>query len=67
MANKRVVVIGAGIAGITASVKLLKKGVDVILLEASNRVGGRVKRAQEFDFPVDLGASWIHRKDGNPF
>ena len=38
--NKKVVVIGAGIAGLTASIKLLEKGYHVILIEKNNDVGG---------------------------
>jgi len=62
----KVVVIGAGIAGLTAARILLEAGIDCQIVEARNRVGGRICQAREFDVPVDLGASWIHQVNGNP-
>jgi len=62
----RVIVIGAGIAGLSAAIKLQQIGVEVVIIEARNRIGGRVCKASEFDFPIDLGASWIHGINGNP-
>ena len=41
-AGKRVVVLGAGIAGLVAAIELRKAGYAVTVLEAQNRVGGRV-------------------------
>jgi len=62
----RVVVIGAGIAGLSAASELLKQGLDVCLVEARDRIGGRICKAEEFSVPIDLGASWIHGVSGNP-
>jgi monoamine oxidase len=62
----KVLVIGAGISGITAARELLDAGIDCEILEARNRIGGRICQAQEFDVPIDLGASWIHQVNGNP-
>ncbi len=42
MSDKKVIVIGAGIAGLSASAKLAENGVDFLVLEGSNRVGGRI-------------------------
>ncbi|MEL6843251.1 MAG: NAD(P)/FAD-dependent oxidoreductase, partial [Bacteroidota bacterium] len=57
----KVVVIGAGSAGMTAAYLLKRYGVDFELLEAADDFGGRVKRLSGFaDFPIDLGAEWIH-------
>ena len=63
-----VLVIGAGIAGLGAARALKGAGfTNIIVLEARNRVGGRIWTDRSFGFPVDLGASWIHgMKGGNP-
>lgn len=57
----RVIVVGAGAAGLTAAYHLVRSGVDVVVLEASGRWGGRVMRSSGFaSVPLDLGAEWIH-------
>lgn len=62
-----VVVIGAGIAGLAAAQHLTNAGKRCVVLEARDRVGGRIWTSREWaDLPVDLGASWIHGTDGNP-
>lgn len=62
-----IVVIGAGMAGLAAARRLALAGHTVIVLEARDRIGGRVwTSAQWEDAPVDLGASWIHGTEGNP-
>lgn len=59
--NGKVLVIGAGSAGITAGYILNEQGIDLQILEASSIHGGRVKKAGGFvDFPIDLGGEWIH-------
>lgn len=52
-----VVVIGAGIGGLSAARKLLKHGLTITVLEARDRVGGRLLSDSEFD--LDLGATWF--------
>jgi monoamine oxidase len=56
-----VVVIGAGAAGIAAARALRAAGRDVTVLEARDRVGGRVYTSFDLaPFPVELGAEYIH-------
>lgn len=63
----RVLVIGAGFAGLAAARDLAQAGVDVTVLEARDRIGGRVWTSRLWpDLPVDMGASWIHGVRGNP-
>ncbi|MCK2244778.1 FAD-dependent oxidoreductase [Crossiella sp. S99.2] len=56
-------VVGAGIAGLTAAQSLHELGYPVTILEARDRVGGRIWTDQD---GVDLGAHWIHGTEGNP-
>ncbi len=62
-----VVVIGAGAAGIAAARRIIAAGRRVIVLEASNKVGGRCQTdTTSFDTPFDSGARWLHNPDSNP-
>jgi monoamine oxidase len=63
---ERVLVAGAGIAGLTVANALTQAGVDCVVLEARDRIGGRLHTADLDGAPVDLGGSWIHTPDGNP-
>lgn len=57
----KVIIIGAGAAGLSAGYALHRYGIDFEIVEASPVYGGRVKRADNFaDFPIDLGGEWIH-------
>ena len=62
----RVVVIGAGIAGLTAANALVTAGVEVMVLEARDRLGGRLYTKDVGGTPLDFGGSWIHNPEGNP-
>src|SRR5205085_1242001 len=63
---ERVIVVGAGMAGLVASRLLRDSGFDVTVLEARDRLGGRVWTDARIGAPVDLGGSWVHGVDGNP-
>lgn len=62
-----VIVIGAGAAGLAAAGKLASQGYSVLVLEARDRIGGRIHTSMQWaGTPIDLGASWIHGVKGNP-
>lgn len=57
----KVIIVGAGAAGMAAGYLLKRYGVDFEILEAAPVHGGRLKKAADFaDFPIDIGAEWIH-------
>ncbi len=62
----RVVVVGAGIAGLAAASRLRRAGIACVVLEARDRIGGRLHTVDLSGVPVDLGGSWIHHPIGNP-
>ncbi len=64
--SAEVVVIGAGMAGLAAAIELQGAGHRVRVLEARDRVGGRIHTSSAWDVPVELGASWVHGLAGNP-
>lgn len=53
------IVVGAGAAGLAAADRLVEQGVDCILLEARDRVGGRIHSEQMWGTWVDQGGQWI--------
>ena len=57
-----VIVIGAGVAGLTAAAELASDVNSVTLLEASDRIGGRVHTIfpAETNGPIELGAEFVH-------
>lgn len=62
-----VLVIGAGMAGLAAARTLQENGYTVAILEARDRIGGRLWTNRDLDgIPLDLGASWIHGIEENP-
>jgi polyamine oxidase len=65
-AVERVIVVGAGIAGLTVANALRHAGVPCVVLEARDRIGGRLHTADLAGIATDLGGSWIHHPIGNP-
>ncbi|KAJ2951109.1 hypothetical protein O0L34_g5494 [Tuta absoluta] len=62
-----IIIIGGGMAGLAAANHLLQNGVkDFVILEARNRIGGRIISIPMKNHKVELGANWIHGVLGNP-
>ncbi len=62
--TQKVIIIGAGAAGLAAAHFLTKSGVECVLLEASERVGGRVYSREDLGTtPLELGAEEIHGEE----
>jgi monoamine oxidase len=61
MTTRGVIIIGGGVAGLAAGLRLASKGVEVVILEARERLGGRLfTRTLEDGTPIELGAEFIH-------
>ena len=62
MKNPDVIVAGAGMAGLSAARRLAEAGLRVTLLEARDRIGGRILtiRSPHEKLPIELGAEFIH-------
>jgi monoamine oxidase len=60
--DESVLIVGAGAAGLAAARELARAGCDVIVLEARDRIGGRVftHRPQSSPVPIELGAEFVH-------
>jgi monoamine oxidase len=57
----KVIIVGAGAAGLAAGYLLRRYNIDFQIIEASTVYGVRLKKIEGFaDFPIDLGAEWIH-------
>ncbi|KAM7472532.1 hypothetical protein LguiA_010715 [Lonicera macranthoides] len=65
-----VIIVGAGVSGISAAKVLAENGVeDMVILEASDRIGGRIRKDDFGGVSVELGAGWIAGvggKESNP-
>ena len=62
----KVLVIGAGIAGLAAARELVSSGFEVLVLEGRSRIGGRIWTDRSQSSAVDLGASWVEVLNINP-
>ena len=63
-----VAIVGGGAAGIAAARTLRDAGVNALILEARDRLGGRAwTLASAGGFPIDLGCGWLHSADQNPW
>lgn len=64
--GRKVIVVGAGASGLAAAESLASAGHAVLVLEARDRIGGRIHSDASLGAVVDMGASWIHGRSGNP-
>lgn len=66
--GERVIVIGAGLAGASAAARLARAGVEVQVIEARERTGGRIDTRQDdaWPLPVELGAARVLGVEANP-
>ena len=65
--NCEVIIVGAGIAGISAAKVLDKNNISNIVIEANNQLGGRARKAKKpFGSWFDLGCSYLHEGEINP-
>ncbi|XP_056645007.1 lysine-specific histone demethylase 1A isoform X1 [Diorhabda sublineata] len=62
----KVIVIGAGIAGLAAAQQLQQFGLEVIVLESRDRVGGRIATFRKGNYIADIGAMVVTGLGGNP-
>ncbi|KAL1461998.1 hypothetical protein WDU94_013853, partial [Cyamophila willieti] len=63
----KVIILGAGMAGLSAANHFIKnKHNDFLVLEARDRIGGRISVFNSDDLKLEMGANWIHGVLGNP-
>jgi monoamine oxidase len=63
-----VVVVGAGAAGVAAGRRLAEAGLDILVVEARDRLGGRAHTVAGLPgMPVDAGCEWLHSAESNPW
>jgi monoamine oxidase len=64
--GERITIVGAGIAGITAARHLVDAGFSVVVIEARDRIGGRIDTVSgDWPFPIERGPSFVHRTSDN--
>ncbi|EEH33364.1 hypothetical protein PAAG_04414 [Paracoccidioides lutzii Pb01] len=59
-------IVGAGVAGLRCADILINRGFRVTILEARDRIGGRICQSDVGGFEVDVGPNWIHGTQNNP-
>ncbi|TXD48865.1 flavin monoamine oxidase family protein [Polaribacter sp. IC073] len=59
--KKKIIILGGGISGIYLGYQLKKAGFSITILEANNRIGGRIYTKKTHDTKVELGATWLWR------
>jgi monoamine oxidase len=61
--KEKVIIVGGGIAGLTAAYLLKKQGLNPLLLESNNRLGGRIYTKSRGTHLFELGATWVFQDE----
>lgn len=62
----KIIIVGAGVSGIAAATRLIENGfTNLKILEAEDRIGGRVHSVTTGNWTVDMGGHWVHGEGGN--
>ncbi|KIK61253.1 hypothetical protein GYMLUDRAFT_43313 [Collybiopsis luxurians FD-317 M1] len=61
--RNHICIVGAGVSGLRCADILLSHGFQVTILEARDRIGGRICQSKELGYNIDIGANWIHTWD----
>ena len=63
MSSSPVIILGAGLCGLTSAYRLQQANIPCILLEARSRIGGRIHTVRkETGTPIEMGATWLGKK-----
>lgn len=63
MESSKIVIIGAGLSGLATAYMLEKEGISSTIIEARNRLGGRIYTChEEGEAPIEMGATWLGKK-----
>src|SRR5699024_2533713 len=60
MNSTDVIIVGAGFAGLTTARELSRQGLDVLVLEARDRIGGRTWTDSRLGQDLEMGGTWVH-------
>ena len=65
MEKRQVIIIGAGLAGLTLAYRLKQQGIEALILEGRDRLGGRIHTLNRNGVTLELGATWFADKHRN--
>lgn len=66
MKNKNIIILGAGLCGLTLAYLLRNSNYQITVIEARNRLGGRIlTKNTSGETPIDLGPAWLWNQNTN--